>query len=337
MGNYLEQIQAELANLQNPRFFVSGLTGSGSGNSISLFKENPEAGDLFIGPVHTSQPAVLWTPFHNRSFTLPNLFSNKVAQSLMVDRSFIPRAGRVTRGFDTASQDRVWQAEQILRSFGAWPPQDGEIFAIQIDQDSPPPLPTRPPASKRKIDGNPSPEEAAWQQALAQLKDYLLAYTGETVLFQAIAIANSFYLAELNPKGPFRSASHPGQLNAGNIVSCIKGACGIPWLRSGIYPYKTHNYGYVFFPTGTQFMWSARDQNGDGSIDLQESKDSEKSYGLGLNIHLGFKNSPKSIGCQTIPPDDFKSFVEIINESGQKTFQYVLVRRPNEITGEYAW
>lgn len=246
---------------------------------------------------------------------------------------FAPEWGRVTRGFDAAPEQREWQAEQILRRLGHWPPPEGEVYVIQIDQDSPPPPPARNP-------GLPAAElraqSEARRRAIEALNAYLTAFTGQTVAFRAERSAGRLKLTELNPKGPLRSASHPGQMDPAGQASCNGMICGMAWLRSGIYPYKAWPSGF-FNPVQDSLMEVARDMNFDGAIDRLESTRSARAYGFAIQIHAGFPGSPRSVGCQTLPPPDFAALQKIVADAGAATFSYVLVRRPNEIFGAQEW
>ncbi len=253
------------------------------------------------------------------------------------DPDFVPRTGRVRRDFAPTPAQRVWQAEQILKNYGKWPPSEGELFVIQIDQDSPSPAPRRPAPAGRWLAGKISPEEFAWRNGFAAIWSYLTHYTGKTCVFRAVVVNRGIQLQELNPSGPFVSASHAGQIDPAGQASCNGRVCGIPWLRSGIYTYKAHRLANVFNPLEDARISVARDQNQDGVIDLRESIASAQAHGFAVQIHAGLYGAPKSVGCQTMPPGDFEAFRKLINQANVETFSYILVRRPNDATGEYIW
>lgn len=248
--------------------------------------------------------------------------------------SFAPAWGRVTRGFDPDRSQREWQAEQILRRFGQWPPLEGEIYVVQIDQDSPPPPP--PPPKPGITAAEYKARTEARRRAIEALNAFLIRFTGETSVFRAERVGNRLKLVELNAPGPFRSASHPGQLDPAGQASCNGKVCGMAWLRSGVYPYKTNRAG-PFNPVQDSLMAVARDLNFDGAIDTRESALSGGAFGFAIQIHPGFPNSPRSVGCQTLPPSDFSAMQTAIANSRATTFSYVLVRRPNEIYGPQEW
>jgi len=244
---------------------------------------------------------------------------------------FVPLTGRVSRGFDKTSGQRIWQAEQILKSYNRWPPKEGEIFVIQIDQDSPPPPPQKP----RNALSPQYPEELrAYQRGVISLAQYLASYSGQTVVFRGVNRLGQRGLEELNSDGPFRSASHTGDFPSD--YSCNGNICGTAWLRSGVYAYKGKTVG-VFNPVKDEDIWVARDLNGDGAIDYDESQRSGMAYGFAIQIHPGFLNAPRSTGCQTFPPQDFDKLSKIIWDSKVDTFSYVLMHRPNDKTGNHLW
>lgn len=233
---------------------------------------------------------------------------------------FAPQPGRVLKGFDDNRLGRAWQAEAILRQQKLWPPREGEVFLIQIDQDSPP-----PPVPKN------SPN---FSSSLAKLQSFLTRYTGQTLAFQARSIQGRWELIELNPKGPWRSASHPSELFGGG--SCNGLICGMAWLRPGAYRYRAKYLG-LYNPLQDAAMSVARDLNGDGAIDLEESQKSAQAFGFAIQIHAGYPGSPRSTGCQTFPPTDFEELHQALAKQNIETFTYVLARRPNDLDGKNAW
>jgi len=246
--------------------------------------------------------------------------------------SFAPEWGRVTRCFDAEPVQREWQAEQILRRFDRWPPPEGEVYMIQIDQDSPPPPkkpgPQTPPNELRAQIEN-------YKADLAELNSYLTGFTGQTSLFRAQRVNGILGLVELTP-GPLRSASHPGQLDPAGQASCNETVCGMAWLRNGIYPYYGKTSG-VFNPVQDSLMSVARDINTNGAIDEKESATSARAFGFAIQLHAGFPWAPRSVGCQTFPPDDFNVLQKAVFDTGVTTFSYVLVRRPHERLGPRPW
>jgi peptidoglycan hydrolase-like protein with peptidoglycan-binding domain len=222
---------------------------------------------------------------------------------------FAPEAGRVTSAFGRTRAEREQQAESILRTNGQWPPQNGRTYAIQIDQDSPP--------------------SNASQSARS---NHLRSYTGQTSVFRA----ENGRLVEQN-SNPLRSASHPGQFSTRSGTPDVNGdgRRDIAHVRPGVYQYGVRTSNSRFNPTNDAQFRVARDLNQDGVIDAREAN---RGYSAsGIQIHAGTSSRPSSTGCQTMPPNDFRAFQDAIrrsNSSGQNSFTYVLVRRPNETSGE---
>ncbi|HAA57454.1 MAG TPA: hypothetical protein DCE42_22000 [Myxococcales bacterium] len=221
-----------------------------------------------------------------------------------VGGEFAPEAGRANGTFAGTQAQREQQAEELLRANGQWPPREGETYAIQIDQDP-------PPASASGNDRS----------------RYLRSYTGQTAVFRA----ENGRLVE--QQAPLRSAAHPGQMSSGLSPDVTGDGRGdVAHLPSGVYEYGTQtNYRGRFNPTGD--FQGYRDQNQDGTISGSE-KDRRHRI-TAIQIHAGSSSRPSSIGCQTMPPSDYNQFSSAVRNSasGNSTFTYLLVRRPNEAHG----
>ncbi|MCB9638266.1 MAG: peptidoglycan-binding protein [Myxococcales bacterium] len=224
---------------------------------------------------------------------------------------FVTGDGRVSSGWGANSAQRTQQAEALLRANGQWPPQEGRAYAIQIDQDA-------PPGSASQQDRN----------------SYARSYSGETAVFRA----ENGHLVEVSGD-PMRSASHPGQFRSTASPDVNGDGRGdVAHIRTGVYDYSTRLGGkggnrYNPIDDG-QFRNSARDVNGNGVIDGSEV---DRNYSASaIQIHMGNSNSPSSIGCQTMPPNDYSRFQQAIrsaNTGGQGSFTYILARRPNDQFG----
>jgi peptidoglycan hydrolase-like protein with peptidoglycan-binding domain len=235
--------------------------------------------------------------------------------------------GRANGRFDRDRAAREAQGEAILRANGQWPPVDGRIYVIQIDQDSPPPP---KPAAKGLAGAARSAEQKRYNDEKQRVINYLRRYTGEAVVFKA----TGGRLVEKNAKGPFRAAAHPGQLvtKAAPDVNG-DGKSDIAHLRSGVYEYQGKvNGSNRYDPVSDMAMKVARDLNQDGVIDPKEAQ--RDDYGLGIQIHSGNAGGPSSIGCQTFEPNDYIDLKKVVHAAKAETFTYVLVRRPNDLTGE---
>jgi hypothetical protein len=224
---------------------------------------------------------------------------------------FAPEAGRATAAFGADAASRVSQGEAILRANGQWPPKDGEIYVVQIDQDSP-------------------PASAAYKKR----RDWLVSYSGQTVVFQA----RDGGLVEVG--GPLRSASHAGQFSArdGTFTDVnADNAPDIAQIHTGVYRYETRTRSDRLNLDDFGSVNAGRDINHDGVI--SGARERRRYRASAIQIHAGDPDRPVSVGCQTLPPDDFRTLTGLVRSNGQSTFTYVLVRRPNtdQGTGEYRW
>lgn len=221
---------------------------------------------------------------------------------------FINGPGRVNSTFANSSAERVRQAEDILRSNGQWPPENGRAYAIQIDQDA-------PPASASRNDRS----------------NFVRSYSGQTAVFRA----ENGRLVE--QEGPLRSASHAGQFSSSLSPDVTGDGRGdVANIRPGVYHYNTRTNGRGRFNprSNAEFANSARDYNQDGVIDGREAQGRHQA--TAIQIHAGNSSRPSSIGCQTLPPDDYNRFRQAIrgaNTGGNSDFTYILVRRPNDQFG----
>ncbi len=218
-----------------------------------------------------------------------------------------PSPGRATAPFASTAPARIFQAVSLLKANGCWPPKNGQVFAIQIDQDCPPP-------------------------ASAASDAFLKTYSGQTAVFRARLVDGSILLSEVSD-GVIKSASHPGQTQP------LPGYKSVAWVRSGVYKCNGQGYqhiariGYAFDIPGK--LPAARDENQDGSISASES--STAGSATEVLFHAGNPDSPRSGGCQTFPPNEFKKFRTAIDAQKSAAFTYLLIRRPNDQTGVYAW
>jgi len=247
------------------------------------------------------------------------------------DAALIPEPGRINQDFAASSEWRLEQAKKILLSWNHWPTSEGEVFAIQIDQDSP-----KPPGRRDRFAPFKPVASAALYRDIEELQRYVTSYTGHLILVRSIRRNHAIELQEMNPDGALRAASHPGQIDPTGQGSCTGGVCGMAWLRPGVYEYSAKDQG-VFNPLDDRQMRVARDINRDGVIDADESMASAGSHGLAIQIHAGFPKSPRSVGCQTLPPGDFEIFRKRIAAEKISRFSYILMRRPNQSSGPHIW
>jgi peptidoglycan hydrolase-like protein with peptidoglycan-binding domain len=268
----------------------TGLESSSGANlkapSMSDLEKGPAAGQVRAGDLANANPIRRSGPVN--------------ADGMQAGRANGPFAG------DQASREA--QAEKLLKANGQWPPQEGRTYAIQIDQDAPP-----PGASHKDRAG------------------YLRSYSGETAVFKA----QGGRLSEI--AGPMKSASHPGQLRTSQSPDVNgDGRSDIATLRSGVYEYNTRTNGKGRLnPRSNHDMKVARDIDGDGVISGREDAVAGQHgmYATGLQWHAGNSNRPSSIGCQTMAPGDFNRFRGAVQSSGDNSFTYLLVRRDNDKFG----
>lgn len=102
-------------------------------------------------------------------------------------------------------------------------------------------------------------------------------------------------------------------------------------LKKGVWWYKMGNHN----STGPKGSYPAFRQAADVIVIRdQEGPDSGQ---FGINIHEGNPTSVSSLGCQTIPPDQWKAFKELgyseLKRTGQKVFPYILIEEDDRRKG----
>ena len=105
---------------------------------------------------------------------------------------------------------------------------------------------------------------------------------------------------------------HVGRINAGSYRAVGNGEHnGMPSF-------------HVRTRQGSGNIPGARDRNDDGSYSTAEIERSRQRGDTlsGILFHVGFANSPKSIGCQTLPPDAMRRFIDGV---GGRGFSFTLV------------
>lgn len=103
---------------------------------------------------------------------------------------------------------------------------------------------------------------------------------------------------------------------------------GIATLKTGVWRYKMGNHNSSYAGSYPAFRQAARvtvqRDNGKGGVYEDSSQDD-----FGINIHKGGASSVSSLGCQTLPPNQWDSFKELgyslLKKAGQQSFNYVLV------------
>jgi len=99
---------------------------------------------------------------------------------------------------------------------------------------------------------------------------------------------------------------------------------GIATLRPGVWRYKQGIHG-LSKPANRRYP--ALVQAGEVTVS-RDGERAETGY-FGINIHRGGAGSTSSLGCQTLPPDQWAEFFGAVcaamNSAGQKSLPYVLV------------
>lgn len=95
-------------------------------------------------------------------------------------------------------------------------------------------------------------------------------------------------------------------------------------LKPGIWWYKLGIHGLTK-PKHQQYKALVQA----GAVTVIRDNAGEDTGFFGINIHRGSKNSTSSLGCQTIPPDQWPSFIGLIEGEMTrhkiKTISYILI------------
>ena len=102
---------------------------------------------------------------------------------------------------------------------------------------------------------------------------------------------------------------------------------GIAVLKTGVHRYKKGNHGLSKPNGGYPALRPANPKE-----ELPVTRDGEgDSMGVAINIHRGSRNSTSSLGCQTIYPDQWDGFINLVysemDRYKQKTIPYLLVEQ----------
>jgi len=100
---------------------------------------------------------------------------------------------------------------------------------------------------------------------------------------------------------------------------------GIAVLKPGVHRYRKGKHGQCKPGGGYPALRPAN-----AAEELPVTRDGEgDSMGVAINIHRGGYNTTSSLGCQTIYPAQWESFIALVysemDRSGQKTIPYLLV------------
>ena len=105
---------------------------------------------------------------------------------------------------------------------------------------------------------------------------------------------------------------HVGRINPGNYRAVNNGDHnGMPSF-------------HVRTSSGSGNIPGVRDRNDDGSYSTSEIERSRRRGDTlsAILFHVGFEGSPRSIGCQTLPPDAMRRFIDRV---GGRGFSFTLV------------
>lgn len=100
---------------------------------------------------------------------------------------------------------------------------------------------------------------------------------------------------------------------------------GIAVLKTGVHRFRKGNHGISKPGGGYPALRPANAKE-----ELPVTRDGEgDSMGVAINIHKGSRNSTSSLGCQTIYPDQWDGFINLVysemDRYKQKTIPYLLV------------
>lgn len=126
-----------------------------------------------------------------------------------------------------------------------------------------------------------------------------------------------------------RGATHAGQ-NTSTLSRDRNGTRGVGMINPGNFtasPNGNHNGAPSFHVTqnGRGNLAGVRDTNGDGRFsDSERDASARRNDTLSaILFHQGFANSPKSIGCLTLSPNDWQ---RVLNRVGGRGFSFSLVQ-----------
>jgi hypothetical protein len=118
-----------------------------------------------------------------------------------------------------------------------------------------------------------------------------------------------------------------GSTHAGQRTSSLVSAVGL--IRTGNYivvpnGVRSRDNGMASFHVrtldGSGHIPGIRDRNADGR--MQDSEIARRDTMTEILFHPGTATSPRSIGCQTMPPDEYRRFLEAV---GSRGFSFTLV------------
>ncbi len=124
----------------------------------------------------------------------------------------------------------------------------------------------------------------------------------------------------------FEGATHTGQTDTkGNFTDVNKdGKADIAHIKPGTYDFhlgRNQKFGDHLRPDSKIDAW--RDTNQDGRITGDEKN---KDYtASAILFHKGGPTAPRSVGCQTLEPNEFEKFIDLIKQDPNDKVSYTLV------------
>lgn len=104
---------------------------------------------------------------------------------------------------------------------------------------------------------------------------------------------------------------------------------GIATLIAGLYRYKKGRHGI----SKGQGYPALRPATKEEALPVMRDGDGNETVGYHINIHRGGRNTTSSLGCQTIPPTQWDSFISLVygemDRYQQSTIPYLLVEQNN--------
>jgi len=104
---------------------------------------------------------------------------------------------------------------------------------------------------------------------------------------------------------------------------------GIATLIPGVYRYKKGRHGISRGPGYPALRPATKEE----ALPVMRDGDGNETVGYHINIHRGGRNTTSSLGCQTIPPTQWDSFISLVygemDRYQQSTIPYLLVEQNN--------
>ena len=158
------------------------------------------------------------------------------------------------------------------------------------------------------------------------IRGYYLRTLGDPVTNDRAIYDDAIFIDTTNVSASYNANTDPSAFRKGKGTKAGK---GIARLKTGLY--FSHCFG---LHRGKYLALVQR--MGPVTVIRDGDPDYEDTGYFGLNIHRGSYNSTSSLGCQTIHPAQYESFINLTKEQAQrffgkdwkrKTIPYVLLER----------